>query len=241
MGGKTLRETTVEAMPTNCGAIDRILKGGVPRGCATLVYGPFKTGKTTLAMQCAVVCARKGMKTLFIDADNSFSTTRLLQIAGYDINSVAPLIVLFKPKSFQEQNTIIENLESFMSKKVVLIVVDTVTSLYRVELGGVEKTFTLNRVLNRQLAYLVKIAKESRVALLLTSQVHSVLGNEGVGRIEPVAERVLKFWSQNILRLEHSENTHLREAFLEKNLGIRSTDIHILFALTNGGVTDVKR
>jgi len=128
-----------------------------------------------------------------------------------------------------------------MSKKVVLIVVDTVTSLYRVELGGVEKTFTLNRVLNRQLAYLVKIAKERRVALLLTSQVHSVLGNEGVGRIEPVAERVLKFWSQNILRLEHSENTHLREAFLEKNLGIRSTDIHILFALTNGGVTDVKR
>lgn len=241
MGGKTLKETTVEPIPTNCGAIDRILKGGVPRGYATLIYGPFKTGKTTLVMQCAVACAMEGMKTLFIDADNSFSPTRLSQIAGYNFNSVAPLIILFKPRSFREQNTIIENLEKLISKKVALIVVDTVTSLYRVELGGIEKTFALNRILNRQLAYLVKIAKDSHAGLLLTSQVHSVLGKEGVGRIEPVAERVLKFWSQNILRLECSEKTHLREAFLEKHLGFRSTDIHALFALTGDGVTDVER
>ncbi len=236
-----LKESPVEHIQTNCGAIDRILEGGIPRGYITLIYGPFKTGKTTLAIQCAVTCARQGKKTLFIDADNSFSTTRLTQIAGYDLESVAPLIILFKPRSFQEQSTLIENLESFISKKVALMVVDTVTSLYRVELGGVEKSFALNRTLNRQLAYLVKIAKKGHIALLLTSQVHSVLSREGAGRIEPVAERVLKFWSQNILRLELSQNPRLREVFLEKHLGFRFKDIRILFALTEGGVTDVER
>jgi len=236
-----LKEAPVEHIQTNCGAIDRILKGGIPRGYTTLVYGPFKTGKTTLAIQCAVTCAREGKKTLFIDADNSFSTTRLAQIAGYDLESVAPLIILFKPRSFQEQNILVENLESFISKKVALMVVDTVTSLYRVELGGVEKSFALNRTLNRQLAYLVKIAKECHIALLLTSQVHSVLSREDVERIEPVAERVLKFWSQNILRLELSQNPRLREAFLEKHLGVRFADIRILFALMEGGITDVER
>jgi len=56
-----------------------------------------------------------------------------------------------------------------------------------------------------------------------------------------VAERVLKFWSQNILRLELSQNPRLREAFLEKHLGVRFADIRILFALMEGGITDVER
>ncbi len=179
------------------------------------------------------------MKTLFIDADDGFSTIRLSQMAGRDVDSVAQSIILFKPRSFQEQCILIENLENFVSKKVALIVVDTITSLYRVELGGLEETFALNRGLNRQLAYLVKIAKDRGVALLLTSQVHSVLNEIGVRRIEPVAERVLKFWSQSIMRLKSSQRPGIREALIERHLGFRCADAHVLFKLTDCGLMGV--
>ena len=224
---------------TNCSSVDEILGGGIPSGQITLVYGAYNAGKTSLAIQCAVASARKKKKTLYIDSDDTFSPTRLSQIASHDLDFVSPMIIVFKPRSFIEQGLLFENLESYLSRPVALIVVDTVTSLYRLGFRDAEETFALNRELNRQLAILTEVAKKNDVALLLTSQVHSVMdGVWPLGKIEPVATRVLDFWSQNVLCLSHSEEHPSWEATLKK-LGRKATSLSCYYALTGEGVSDL--
>jgi len=194
-----------------------MLNGGIPVNNVSLVYGEAETGKTTLTMQCALNCTRKGQKVVFIDVDNSFSATRLSQIAYYDLEKISPLIILLKPDTFQEQIQAINHLEEYLTEKVGLIIVDTFTSLYRVELGEDSKErFALNRELNRQLACLAQVAKTQKKAVLITSQVRSILIEAKVN-LEPVATRVLKFWSDVVIRLKPTGRPNVVNAILEKH------------------------
>jgi RecA/RadA recombinase len=74
----------------------------------------------------------------------------------------------------------------------------------------------MNRELNLQLAYLADIAVTYRLMVILTSQVRSSPGGNGVDRIEPVATRVLKYWSKNIVRVLTSQRSQVRELMVEK-------------------------
>ena len=223
-------------IPTGCKKIDEILEGGIPNRKVTLVYGEAETGKTTLAMQCAVNCARQGYKTLFVDCDGTFSAKRLSQIASRDFKNIADLIILMRPNSFGEQATVIDGLTDYITRNFGLLVIDTLTSLYRFTVAeSPEKRFELNRELNRQMACSAQIAKTEKIAVLTISQVRSVF-NEAPVSIEPVATRVLKFWAETIITMKPTQNPQIVKAVLEKNpkkaqpfvcyLKIEKTGIH---------------
>jgi len=61
---------STQAISLGCNALDGLLRGGIERGEVTLIYGEAATGKTTVAIQAAVLAAAKGLKVLFIDCDN---------------------------------------------------------------------------------------------------------------------------------------------------------------------------
>jgi len=223
-------------IPTGCRTIDKILEGGIPDRRISLVYGEAETGKTTLAMQCAANCARRNHKTLFVDCDNAFSVRRFSQIASKDFKNIGKLVILMKPKDFTEQTIVIDRLTDYINKSFKLVVIDTLTSLYRTEIAEYpRKTFELNRELNRQMACLAQIAKTKRIAVLTTSQVRSAF-NGALISIEPVATRVLRFWADTIIALKPTENVQVIRAVLEKNskktqsstfhLKIEETGIH---------------
>jgi RecA/RadA recombinase len=203
-------------IPIGCRSIDKALDGGLLIGSINLMYGEPETGKTTMAIQCAVNCARRGYKTLFIDCDSTFSSKRLAQIASKNLEKIAESIFLMRPENFKEQTLVMEKLPNYLTEKFGLAVVDTITSFYRVEVAeSPKKTFELNRELNRQLALLAQIAKTQKIAVLLTSQVRSVL-NETYESIEPVATRVLKFWAEVIIAMRPTEKPQIIKAILEK-------------------------
>ncbi len=206
----------LRAVPTGCTFLDRLLGGGLQVNGVTLIYGEAETGKSALAMQCAVSSARMGYKALFVDSDGTFSLKRLSQIADYDFEEISPLIILMKPATFQEQAFTIDYLEEYVTSRVGLVVVDTITSLYRVEFGTQKETFALNRELNRQMAYLAQITKTHGVATLITSQVRSILDKGKMG-VEPVATRVLTHWSDIVIRLEPTAQGSVIKAILEKH------------------------
>jgi len=207
----------LERVPTGCRTIDKILGGGIPFEIVSLIYGEAETGKTTLAMQCAVNCARKGYKTLFVDCDGTFSAHRLSQIASTRFNEVAELIIFMKPNDFGEQTAVVDRLADYITKNYGLIVVDTVTSLYRAEVAeSPEETFELNRELNRQMAMLAQTAKTQKIAVLITSQVRSVFNDAHVS-VEPVATRVLQFWAGAIIAMNPTENARIVKVVLERS------------------------
>jgi RecA/RadA recombinase len=201
---------------TGSRAIDESLGGGLPLGIS-LVYGEAETGKTTLALQCAVNCGKQRVETFFVDCDGSFSVQRLTQIASRQFAEVAKLIVLARPRDFREQAVIIDQLAEYVTSGFGLAVIDTFTSLYRLRVSeSPSKTFELNRELNRQLAVLAQVAKTKKISVLITSQVHSVL-DEASATVEPVATRVLKFWADTIIALKPSEDRQVVKMMLEKN------------------------
>jgi DNA repair protein RadB len=224
---------------TGCISLDKLLGGGFPTEAVSLVYGEAETGKTSLAVQCAVNCARRGIKSLFIDTDGTFSYERLSQIAEYDYEKISPLMIIMRPTTFQEQSRAIDHLEKVITNKFGLIVVDTVTSLYRVELDDTEETYAANRELNRQLAVLTQIAKTCGVAVFVISQVRSVPFGETV-EMKPVATRVLNYWSDIILDMKQTGQTRVIKVLREKHPSIKGTGF-IYIKIESTGINDYRR
>jgi DNA repair protein RadB len=221
------------SIPTGCAPLDIPLGGGFRHGELTLVWGEAGTGKTTLMVQTAVQSARRNLKCLFIDADRSFTTQRIAQLAGSETAELSQFIVLFMPESFSQQAALIENLENYMSSRVGLIVFDTITGLYRVALRGREKTFVLNRELTRQLAYLDEFASIHQVPVVLTSQVHARLRPRR-SDIEPVARRALFHFPKTILNLKHTPRSRVKSIIVERLQG-RDGSTELLVGLDQAG------
>ena len=206
----------IKKILTGCGCVDRNIDGGISPESVTLIYGEPETGKSTLAMQCAVNCAMQNHKTLFVDCDNTFSAKRLSQVASGKFEEIAELIILIKPNDFKEQTAVIDRLSEYTAKNFGLVVIDTVNSLYRLRVAESSgKAFGLNRELNRQMALLAQNAKTLKIPVIVTSQVSSVF-NEVHVSVEPVATRVLKFWADTIIAMKPTQNPQIIKAVMEK-------------------------
>jgi DNA repair protein RadB len=204
-------------IPTGSKCLDDNISGGIFPETVTLIYGEPETGKTTLAIQCAVNCAIQNLKVLFVDCDNTFYAKRLAQISGDRFDEVAERIILVKPKDFREQTQFIDCIQDY-SSNAGLIIIDTFTSLYGAkvcESAGKAKAFGVNRELNRQLAILAQTTKIQKIPVLLTSQVRNVF-TEQSSCVRPVATRVLKFWADTIIALKPTQTPQTIKAVLEK-------------------------
>jgi len=205
----------LEFVPTGCETLDELIGGGLPTGAISLVYGEAGCGKSTLCIQVSVNCARKGQKAIYVDADQSFSYQRLAQIAYLDAQEAGERIVVFSPESFEEQRNLIEGLEAYMSKAIKVVILDSVTNLYRAAIAPGEKAFRHNRELNRQLAYLADLATNHDLAVLVTGQVHTKPIQEA--RPEPVARRLLFYWPKAVINILPTAARDVKEVLVEKS------------------------
>ena len=200
-------------MKTGLEPLDALLGGGFPCGAVSLVYGEATTGKTTLALTAALnhLAEHRAAKAIYIDSDNKLNTGRLTQIAEPRGVGLLRRLHLHTPLSFREQETTLEQMPAL--EPMDLVVLDSVTGLYRGETVDEERTYRANKELNRQLGYISEMAVRSGAAFLLTGQVRSVMDTS---QIEPVAPRLLNYWSSTILKLEKTPEQGKRQATLEK-------------------------
>jgi DNA repair protein RadB len=212
---------------TGCGCIDDSLEGGIFQDSITLIHGEAETGKSTLAMQCAVSAANQNLKVLYVDCDGTFSAKRLSQLSAGKFDEIAELIVLVKPKDFTEQTAFVDRLADYIVNNVGLVVFDTFTSLYRLKVAEASgKAFGLNRELNRQMAIVAQVAKTKKIPMLVVSQVRSIFDETQVA-VEPVGTRVLKFWADTIIAMKPSENPQTVKAVIEKPAGERELSCYL--------------
>ena len=224
---------------TGCKCIDSKIGGGISPESLTLIYGEPETGKTTLAMQCAVNCALQNYKTLFVDCDNTFSTKRLSQLSADKFDRVAEQIILVKPKDFREQTAVVDYIQDYTEKNFGLIIIDTLTSLYGAEVSEYSgKAFSVNRELNRQLAILAQTAKIRKIPAIVISQVRSVLDNPNVS-VAPVANRVLKFWADIIIAMKPTGYPQTIKAVVEKTRE-NSQEVNCYVQIVESGIQDTE-
>ena len=226
----------MEKLNTGCPSIDKLLKGGFSEHQISFLYGEASSGKTIFAVQCAIEAARQNCKVFYVDSDQSFSPNRL-KLLPFSARSLDQIII-FRPGDFQDQVRITETFENLLTKSRTLLIIDSITGLYRAGLRESKGSFEYNRELNRQLAYLADISRRFSLVTVLTGEVHSQPGPVQWS-VEPVATRSLEHWSSTVARLRHTARADVRELVLEKLDGRAVQNPRALFRITSSGIEDV--
>ncbi len=196
------------------GFLDGLLEGGFEADAITTIYGPAGAGKTNLALLAAVDVAKQGKKVIFVDTEGGFSVARLKQILP-EYKKLLDRFVFLRPVSFDEQNKAVEMIKKLVNSKIGLIVVDTMTMLYRLQRSFKEDN-NFNRDLSLQMLALNEIARKHNIPVLLTSQVYSSF--EG-SRVKIVGGDILLYTSKCLLELESLHNGK-RRIILRKHRSI---------------------
>ncbi len=213
--------------------LDNLLGGGFPNSAVNLVYGEATSGKTTLTLTTALhhLAQNRTSKAVYLDIDNKLNVGRLQQLTSTN-QALLRRLNLYTPESFDNQSEALEQLPELNQGDIVII--DSITGLYRGETEDTPSTFEANKELNRQLGYITEIAKTTGAAMLLTGQVRSILDTS---QVEPVAQRILRYWSSTILKLEKTGSPSNRQATLEKPPGIRTP---IILTINASGIVEAE-
>jgi DNA repair protein RadB len=195
-------------LPLRCQPLDDLLGGGIECGIITRVYGEAGSGKTNLCLQAARECVRRGKKVAYIDTEGN-PIERVRQICvDCDYKKILRKILFFSPQSFEAQEQMIQ--DAIGTKGVGLIVVDTITMLYRLSLEkdpeGAVRSFT------RQVTNLQVAAREKNIAVILVEQVYT----DKNGEIRPFTDWDTGPMAKTVLRLER-KGMGEREATLMKH------------------------
>ncbi|QEF94251.1 DNA repair and recombination protein RadB [Methanothermobacter sp. KEPCO-1] len=203
-------------LPTGS-SIDSILGGGVERGTITQFYGPPASGKTNIAIKLAVETSKRDKKTVFIDTEGGISVERIKQVSGSSFERVADNIIVFEPSGFKEQGEAIQRTLNVLKNhgdSVDLIVLDSAVALYRLKEGNGSN---FNVDLGRQLFLLLQMARRFDLAVVITNQIYSLRGDDGVERVRPVGGTLLRYWSKTIVELEMGDRPGERVAILRRH------------------------
>ncbi|MBU0457431.1 MAG: DNA repair and recombination protein RadB [Nanoarchaeota archaeon] len=183
--------------------LNNFLDGGYDKDIITTIFGPSGTGKTNLCLLAAVKVAESGKKVIFIDTEGGIAVERIRQISS-QFEEVLKRIIFFHPINYLEQKEIFETLREMVNEHIGMIVVDSISMLYRLELGKSEEVYEVNSALGRQIAYLVEIARRRKIPVLITNQVYADFDNRG--EIKMVGGDLLKYGSKCLLELKRFNN-----------------------------------
>ncbi len=188
---------------TGSSFLDQFLQGGYDADIITTIFGPSGSGKTNLCLLTAVKVAETGKKVIFIDTEGGIAVERIKQLS-VNHETVLNNIVFFNPINFTQQKEIFEKLKSNISNNTGLIVVDSISMLYRLELGKSEEVYGVNSALGKQIANLVEIARTRNIPVLITNQVYADFDNRD--HVKMVGGDLLKYGSKCLLELQKFEN-----------------------------------
>lgn len=200
---------TETRLKSGCGLLDEATEGGLKAGEIVHIYGPSGAGKTTLAMQYTFNTALRKFRIVYISVDTAFSLNRFKQIASSDFDLVAPRVHIASPRGFLQQGEFLETFDTIIPLNTQLLVVDTVASLYRKELGDFDKNIVLSRMLNRQLGLIASISSRHNLTVILINQVRGDVENPD--GFCPMANSIISFWCTTTIRIKKSESKGHRD------------------------------
>lgn len=221
--------------------LNKFLGGGYDFDIVTTIFGPSGSGKTNICLIAAVEQASKGKKIIFVDTEGGIAVERIKQICGDDEKKVKDVLektLFFNPLNFEEQKEVFTQLKEIVkdmiNSQIGLIIVDSISMLYRLELGKSEGVYDINAALGRQLAFLVEIARRKNIPVLLTNQVYSDFDNRD--QVKMVGGDLLKYGSKCLLELQKMKNGRL--LILRKHRSLAEGK-EIRFKIVQNGVEEL--
>jgi len=220
------------SLPTGAPPIDRLLEGGLHAGEITTVFGEAATGKSTLAYQSLINVAKMELSTIYIDTEHRFNTRRIAQIDNR--TDISDFISLFQPETFTQQIQYLKNLKDlFNERPFKLLIIDTISNLYRLESCSIEKSIAKRRLLEQHLARIHCETRRYGLFTLILSQVRSFKG-----KTSPIGEDCLYAYSRKVLELRKELINNKRFAILRKGIS-NMIDESLPYVITEKGLSSI--
>ncbi len=213
--------------------VDSFLQGGYEHDAITTVYGPAGCGKTNLALLAAISAVNEGRKVVFVDTEGGFSVERLKQLTQ-DHKKVMQHILFLKPTSFEEQTKSVEKISTMSTEDVGLIVIDSMTMLYRLERHSGEEGKEFTQGLGQQIRALCELARKQSIPVLLTSQVYAAFDSPYHNAVRIVGGDILKYASKCLLEIQSLAGNR-RKFILRKHRSIPGEG-EMLFSIVHEGI-----
>lgn len=142
------------------------------------IWGAFGVGKTTFALQTAINTVKYNENVMYIYTKPNLPYEKLISLSKGS-EEVLDRITIIKPMNFKDLYNIIFNLEFLLLKKLdnmddklKLIIIDSITNLYRLELNQEkkEKNYNLNYQLHQILATLTYLNEIYNIEILIVNE-----------------------------------------------------------------------
>jgi DNA repair protein RadA len=179
------KRKNIERITTGSESFDELLGGGIETQSITESYGEFGSGKSQLAMMLAITCQLPkkdgglNKDVLFIDTENTFRPERITQMCetrGLNPKKILSRIMVARAYTSDHQMLLVDKIDEVINKhekKIGLVIVDSLMSLFRSEYAGRGTLAVRQQKLNRHLHSLQRAADKHNLAIYVTNQVQS--------------------------------------------------------------------
>ncbi len=222
----------VNRISTGCTVIDQLLQGGFEEDTLSIIYGPAGSGKTNLCMLASIATIKRGKKVIYVDTEGGFSLDRFNQVCNDE--NVLQSILFFRPTSFEDQKKVFSRLGKLIAPLIGLIVVDTITHLYRIQMGERERIYEVNQDLGLQIQILSQIARTQNIPVLMANQVYAHF--EQPNSVKMVGGDFLKYGAKCLIELQKGRGS-IRRALLRKHRSIAEESAIMFKIVTTGFAT----
>lgn len=188
------------------------------------IWGEIGVGKTIFAIQTAIINALNGKNVIYIYSKPNFPYERIKNIVQTNSKNLLDKILFIQVLDYQELYTIIFNLEfnildnlSEKDNNIDLIIIDSITNLYRLELNREkkEKNFILNYKLNQILANLYNLNSNYETEILIINEVSRANINGQTIQIQS-GGKIMEYWVSYSLKIERTEKLNYRKLILSR-------------------------
>ena len=205
--------------------VNKFFKSNDTKEGITSLWGDFGVGKTTLSLQTANIYALNKKKVLYIYTKPIFPYKKLSSVFVNNLDDVLENISFIHITNFDDIFNFVFNLEFIILNALKteditfnLIVIDSMTDLYRLELNREKKgkNFILNYKLNQLIANLVNVKQKYEIDILIINEL-SRRTQEGFTYEVESGDNVMRYWIKNSIKIERTEVANNRKFILHKN------------------------
>ncbi len=198
---------------------DRVTGGGFVPGSVTLIGGDPGIGKSTISLQIAQALAVQKAPVLYVSGEESLEQ---LKMRGERLNALSENIFLFSETNVIEIENALKNIQPG------LIIIDSIQTVYHPEV--LSSPGSVGQV-REAAAYLIKMAKNKNISLVLIGHVTKEGAIAGPKVLEHMVDTVLYFEG------ERSQNFRILRSI--KNRYGSTNEIGI-FDMQSDGLAEVK-
>lgn len=175
--------------------IDMITNGGIPERTWTILAGPEKYGKTTLALMGAVSAQKQGKYVVYIDAEQRLKQMNLSGIPGLNVSEDAMMVVRSCPEKILYLEDYLNIILDYLREMPCYVIVDSFSALALKKVAdegvGAETMGKQNHFISDFVNVAQSLIHVHKSCIVGIAQYYKNSGGYGKKNIEKIATRIL--------------------------------------------------